>query len=94
MTEADIERTIEDFVRCGELAREVGYDGVEIMGSEGYLLTQFVTRRANQRTDRWGGAFGNRCRIRWRSSAGCGPGWDRISSSCTGSRPSTSWKMV
>jgi len=63
MSEADIERTIEDFVRCAVLARDAGYDGVEIMGSEGYLITQFVTPRANKRDDRWGGSLANRCRF-------------------------------
>jgi 2,4-dienoyl-CoA reductase (NADPH2) len=63
MSEADIERTIEDFVRCAELSREAGYDGVEVMGSEGYLLTQFTALRANKRTDRWGGSLQNRCRF-------------------------------
>lgn len=63
MSEDDIERTIEDFVRCAELARQSGYDGVEVMGSEGYLITQFVTPRANKRTDRWGGSLENRCRF-------------------------------
>ncbi|ORA22255.1 NADPH-dependent 2,4-dienoyl-CoA reductase [Mycobacterium aquaticum] len=47
--------TIDDFVRCALLAREAGYDGVEIMGSEGYLLNQFLAPRTNKRTDAWGG---------------------------------------
>ncbi|ANX04148.1 NADPH-dependent 2,4-dienoyl-CoA reductase [Immundisolibacter cernigliae] len=63
MTEADIERTIEDFARCAALAREAGYDGVEIMGSEGYLLTQFLVPRTNQRDDAWGGSLHNRQRF-------------------------------
>ena len=63
MSEDDIERTIEDFVRCAELARDAGYDGVEIMGSEGYLITQFATPRANKRIDRWGGMLENRMRF-------------------------------
>ncbi|RMF24557.1 MAG: NADPH-dependent 2,4-dienoyl-CoA reductase, partial [Bacteroidetes bacterium] len=46
-----IERTIEAFVRCARLAQEAGYDGVEIMGSEGYLINQFIVRRTNKRTD-------------------------------------------
>jgi 2,4-dienoyl-CoA reductase (NADPH2) len=50
-----VEDTIADFVRCALLAREAGYDGVEIMGSEGYLLNQFLAPRTNQRTDTWGG---------------------------------------
>ena len=50
-----VEDTIADFVRCALLAREAGYDGVEIMGSEGYLLNQFLAPRTNKRTDAWGG---------------------------------------
>lgn len=51
----DVAGTIDDFVRCALLAREAGYDGVEIMGSEGYLLNQFLAPRTNKRTDAWGG---------------------------------------
>jgi 2,4-dienoyl-CoA reductase (NADPH2) len=51
----DVEGTIDDFVRCALLARDAGYDGVEIMGSEGYLLNQFLAPRTNKRTDAWGG---------------------------------------
>ena len=50
-----VRRTIDDFVRCARLAREAGYDGVEIMGSEGYLINQFLAPRTNKRTDAWGG---------------------------------------
>ncbi|MGE0809540.1 MAG: FAD-dependent oxidoreductase [Immundisolibacter sp.] len=63
MTEADIERTVDDYARCAALAREAGYDGVEIMGSEGYLLTQFLVPRTNQRDDGWGGSLENRQRF-------------------------------
>ena len=63
MTEDDIERTIADFARCSVLACEAGYDGVEIMGSEGYLINQFLAPRTNQRTDRWGGNHANRMRF-------------------------------
>lgn len=55
--------TIEDFVRCARLAREAGYDGVEIMGSEGYLINQFLAPRTNRRTDSWGGSAANRRRF-------------------------------
>ncbi|QUR68566.1 NADPH-dependent 2,4-dienoyl-CoA reductase [Mycobacterium spongiae] len=58
-----VESTINDFVRCAQLAREAGYDGVEIMGSEGYLLNQFLATRTNKRTDAWGGAPANRRRL-------------------------------
>ena len=50
-----VETTIDDFARCARLARDAGYDGVEIMGSEGYLLNQFLVPRTNKRTDEWGG---------------------------------------
>ncbi len=63
MSKDDIARTISDFGRAAALAREAGYDGVEIMGSEGYLLNQFVARRTNQRTDEWGGSLENRLRF-------------------------------
>ena len=60
MDEADIQRTIKDYVQCALLAREAGYDGVEIMGSEGYLINQFIALRTNHRTDAWGGTYENR----------------------------------
>lgn len=63
MSARGVEATIADFVRCGQLAREAGYDGVEIMGSEGYLLNQFLAPRTNRRTDSWGGTPGNRRRF-------------------------------
>ncbi|AQA04066.1 NADPH-dependent 2,4-dienoyl-CoA reductase [Mycobacterium sp. MS1601] len=59
----DVEGTIDDFVRCALLAREAGYDGVEIMGSEGYLLNQFLAPRTNKRRDGWGGTATNRRRF-------------------------------
>ena len=55
MSEQAILQTIEDFARCARLAQLSGYDGVEIMGSEGYLINQFLAARTNQRSDRWGG---------------------------------------
>ena len=58
-----IERQIRAFVRCAQLAREAGYDGVEIMGSEGYLINQFLVTHTNQRTDDWGGSYANRMRL-------------------------------
>lgn len=58
-----VERTIGDFVRCAVSAKAAGYDGVEIMGSEGYLINQFIAARTNHRTDQWGGAFENRIRF-------------------------------
>ncbi|MGB1547402.1 MAG: FAD-dependent oxidoreductase, partial [Alphaproteobacteria bacterium] len=63
MTEEEIEQTIQDFADCARLAKEAGYDGVEVMGSEGYLINQFTTRHVNQRTDRWGGEIENRIRF-------------------------------
>ncbi|WP_274387364.1 NADPH-dependent 2,4-dienoyl-CoA reductase [Rahnella perminowiae] len=63
LTEEEIESTLADFARCARLAKESGYDGVEIMGSEGYLINQFLAARTNQRTDRWGGSADNRMRF-------------------------------
>ncbi|MFJ7151445.1 FAD-dependent oxidoreductase [Streptomyces sp. NPDC100445] len=63
LTDADIERTIGDYVRAARLAREAGYDGVEIMGSEGYLINEFIAAQTNRRTDRWGGSYENRMRF-------------------------------
>ncbi|WP_240137002.1 NADPH-dependent 2,4-dienoyl-CoA reductase [Streptomyces sp. MUM 178J] len=63
LTDAEVEETVEDFVRAAELARSAGYDGVEIMGSEGYLINEFIAAPTNQRTDRWGGSYENRIRF-------------------------------
>ncbi len=58
-----VERQISAFVRCAVLAREAGYDGVEVMGSEGYFINQFIAARTNRRDDRWGGPYENRMRL-------------------------------
>ena len=58
-----IERQIKCFVRAGVLAREGGYDGVEVMGSEGYFINEFLVTHTNQRTDEWGGSYENRMRL-------------------------------
>ena len=63
LDEAGIEKQIADFVTCARLARQAGYDGVEIMGSEGYFINQFLVAHTNHRTDRWGGSFENRMRL-------------------------------
>jgi 2,4-dienoyl-CoA reductase (NADPH2) len=63
LSSAGVERQIKSFVRCAALAREAGYDGVEIMGSEGYFINQFLVTHVNKRTDRWGGSFENRMRL-------------------------------
>jgi 2,4-dienoyl-CoA reductase (NADPH2) len=63
LADAEIERTIDAFASCAVLARTAGYDGVEIMGSEGYLITQFTSQRTNNRSDRWGGSLENRLRL-------------------------------
>ncbi|NRA67925.1 MAG: NADPH-dependent 2,4-dienoyl-CoA reductase [Pseudobacteriovorax sp.] len=55
--------TIRNYVRCAELAKSAGYDGVEVMGSEGYLINQFIAKQTNKRKDRWGGNFANRIRF-------------------------------
>ncbi|WP_243286659.1 NADPH-dependent 2,4-dienoyl-CoA reductase [Geothrix terrae] len=58
-----IQATIRDYARCAVLARRAGYDGVEIMGSEGYLINEFIAARTNRRTDAWGGSYENRMRF-------------------------------
>lgn len=63
MTGEEIEQTIADYVRCATLAQEAGFDGVEIMGSEGYLINEFTVLRTNDRTDQWGGSEENRHRL-------------------------------
>ena len=63
LTDGDVEETIEAFAACAALAQEAGYDGVEVMASEGYLVTQFTPLRTNDRTDRWGGSLENRLRF-------------------------------
>ncbi|MGB1207516.1 MAG: FAD-dependent oxidoreductase [Chitinophagales bacterium] len=56
-------KTIDDFVNCAVMSQLAGYDGVEIMGSEGYLINQFIAKRTNDRTDEWGGSYQNRTRL-------------------------------
>lgn len=63
LSDRGVRTTIDDFVRCALLARDAGYDGVEIMGSEGYLLNQFLAPRTNRRRDAWGGSPENRRRL-------------------------------
>jgi len=63
LTTEEVEETIGDFVRCAGLAQFAGYDGVEVMGSEGYLINEFIAARTNQRDDEWGGAYENRMRF-------------------------------
>lgn len=63
ITSEEIQDQIDDFVRCAALAQQAGYDGVEIMASEGYFLNQFIVRHTNQRDDEWGGDYSNRIRL-------------------------------
>ncbi|MFI5751704.1 FAD-dependent oxidoreductase [Streptomyces sp. NPDC051644] len=63
LTDDEVEETIEDFARAAGLAQRAGYDGVEIMGSEGYLINEFIAAATNHRTDRWGGSYENRIRF-------------------------------
>ena len=63
LTDDEVEEQIDAFVNCASLAQNAGYDGVEIMGSEGYFINQFIVEHTNQRTDRWGGSFENRIRL-------------------------------
>ena len=60
LSSEEVEQQIADYVRCATLAQQAGYDGVEVMGSEGYLINQFICRRTNQRDDDWGGDFERR----------------------------------
>lgn len=63
LKESGIYRTIKDFVKSAKLSQLAGYDGIEIMGSEGYLINQFITKRTNKRNDQWGGSYENRMRL-------------------------------
>lgn len=63
MSHQQIEQTINDYIHCAQLAQQAGYDGVEIMGSEGYLINQFLVSHTNLRDDQWGGNIENRCRF-------------------------------
>ena len=63
LTSDEVEARIEAYVRCATLARQAGYDGVEVMGSEGYLINQFICPRTNHRDDAWGGSFERRIRF-------------------------------
>ncbi len=63
LSDAEIEETIDDFVRCASLAKEAGYAGVEVIGSAGYLISTFLAEKTNQRTDKWGGSYENRMRL-------------------------------
>src|SRR5690606_14813847 len=63
LTTEEVDEQIEAYVKCAALAQRAGYDGVEIMGSEGYFINQFIVQRTNQRTDQWGGSYENRIRL-------------------------------
>ena len=63
LDEEGIQKQINDFVTCATLAQSAGYDGVEVMGSEGYFINQFLVAHVNKRTDRWGGSYENRMRL-------------------------------
>jgi 2,4-dienoyl-CoA reductase (NADPH2) len=63
LSKRGVEKQIRDFVRCARLAKAAGYDGVEVMGSEGYFINQFLVPRTNHRADQWGGDFENRMRL-------------------------------
>ena len=63
LTKSGINRTIRDFVNCAKFSKIAGYDGVEVMGSEGYLINQFIAEHTNKRKDQWGGSYENRIRL-------------------------------
>jgi 2,4-dienoyl-CoA reductase (NADPH2) len=77
MNTLGIKKTLFDFSNCAKLAKKAGYDGVEIMGSEGYLINQFLVKKTNHRTDEWGGSYQNRMRFALEIVRGirssCGP---------------------
>jgi len=77
---AEVEQQIEDFAQAARRAQAAGYDGVEIMGSEGYLLNQFSPGTRTTGTTRGEGATRTGCACRWRSCVGCARSWGRISS--------------
>ncbi|AXQ22539.1 NADPH-dependent 2,4-dienoyl-CoA reductase [Acinetobacter wuhouensis] len=63
LTSAEVQQTIADFANCAKMSQIAGYDGVEIMGSEGYLINEFIAARTNHRDDEWGGSYENRIRF-------------------------------
>ncbi len=63
LSQRGVSKTIRHFARCAKLAQQAGYDGVEVMGSEGYLINQFIVTHTNHRKDRWGGEYHNRIRF-------------------------------
>jgi 2,4-dienoyl-CoA reductase (NADPH2) len=63
LSSQEVDQTISDYVKCAELAQYAGYDGVEIMGSEGYLINQFIVKKTNKRGDEWGGEYNSRIRF-------------------------------
>jgi 2,4-dienoyl-CoA reductase (NADPH2) len=63
LSSSGVESTINDYANCAKYAQEAGYDGVEVMGSEGYLINQFIAARTNKRTDEWGGSYENRIKF-------------------------------
>ncbi len=63
LSNCGVKRTIKHFIRCARLAKKAGYDGVEVMGSEGYLINQFIVEHTNKRRDQWGGSYENRIRF-------------------------------
>ena len=63
LSTAGVEKQIKAFVRCAQLARDAGYDGVEVMGSEGYFINEFLVTHTNTRRDKWGGNYANRMQL-------------------------------
>ena len=63
LSSEEVEQTIEDYVQCAKMAQHANYDGVEVMGSEGYLINQFIVTKTNRRTDEWGGSYENRIKF-------------------------------
>lgn len=90
MSSREVRTTVHDFARAAALARQAGYDGIEVMGSEGYLINQFLTARVNRRDDEWGGSPQKRHRFATEIVRKSGPRSARTSSSSTACPCSTS----
>lgn len=89
LSDRGVHRQVAAFARAARLAQEAGYDGVEVMGSEGYLINQFLAPRTNRRTDRWAAPPRTGAASRSRSCGRCAGPSARTSFWCTGSRRST-----
>ena len=90
----EVRQTIDDYANAAALAQSAGYDGVEIMGSEGYLINEFIAAHTNHRDDEWAAATRTASASRWRSCAAPANAWAPTSSSSSACPCSTSWKVA